>query len=136
MTLYQINEALKEIALSRDFVNEYDEGDIYDHLNSGEHKYSLVFLTLRSISSTGDTYDISCNLFYVDRLLKNNSNKLEIQSRAIETLKSIFRELEERYPMITVENDMYTPFTAQFSDLCAGVYSTINLRFVSENICE
>lgn len=137
MTLYQINEKLKEISLRHPFVQEYAEGDIYEYLNSGEHKYGLSFLTVDKVEVNDDFQTLQASLFYVDRLTNDQSNRLQIQNTGISTLSTILNELIEEVPSISVEMETYTVFTAQFADLCAGVYATISIRYEnSDGLCE
>lgn len=137
MTLYQINEKLKEISLRHPFVQEYAEGDIYEYLNSGEHKYGLSFLTVDRVEVNDDFQTLQASLFYVDRLTNDEANRLQIQNTGISTLQVILNELIEEVPSISVEMETYIVFTAQFADLCAGVYATISIRYENtDGLCE
>jgi hypothetical protein len=49
MNLYNTIQKVLNTASSHILVNEVGEGDIYEYLNSGEHKYPCVFLTVTSV---------------------------------------------------------------------------------------
>lgn len=127
MNLNNIVTLIKNVSTAYPTVQEFGEGDIYEFLNSKEHKYPCVFLTIGSISTDGDVQNINVTLFYVDRLLDDNSNKLDIQSVSVTALKSIIEKLEEtNYINFTSIN--YTPFTEKFTDLCAGSFAQCTIQ--------
>ena len=127
MNLNNIVTLIKNVSAAYPTVQEFGEGDIYEFLNSKEHKYPCVFLTIESISTDGDVQNINATLFYVDRLLDDNSNKLDIQSVSVTALKSIIEKLEEtNYINFTSIN--YTPFTEKFTDLCAGSFAQCTIQ--------
>ena len=61
------------------YVNEVGSGDVYEFLNSGEHIYPIVFLTVdnvtKDITNINDNYTLNGYLYYIDRLTKDDSNK-------------------------------------------------------------
>ena len=130
MRLDELIKNIKDTSLRHYLVNEFGDGDVYEYLNSGEHKYPLVFLTITGISDNDTTRDINCALFYVDRLTSDQSNKKQVQAVAVNTLGDIIYDFET-----TSAN--YTPFTEKFTDLCAGAYveCTLNIPFVPGTDC-
>lgn len=130
MRLDELIKDIKDTSLRHYLVNEFGDGDVYEYLNSGEHKYPLVFLTITSISDNDTTRDVNCALFYVDRLTSDQSNKKQVQAVAVNTLGDIIYDFET-----TSAN--YTPFTEKFTDLCAGAYveCTLNIPFVPGTDC-
>jgi hypothetical protein len=129
-----INKIL-EVANSRKTVNEVGYGDIYEHLNSGEHKYPCVFLTVDTVSSNLEVGVDTINgyLYYVDRLTEDNSNKVEIQSYSITILESILNELADIFNSVGMTN--ITLFTQKFADMCAGGYVEISIGYEANNLC-
>lgn len=108
------------------YVNEVGSGDVYEFLNSGEHIYPIVFLTVdtvtKDINNINDTYTLNGYLYYIDRLTKDDSNKIEVQSTALTTLFSIFEKLG--YDISTISA---TLFTQKFTDMCAGAYTNFSV---------
>lgn len=134
MNYYNFVKQIKEISLANDIVNETGEGDIYLHLNSGMHKYPCVFLTVQNITFANDIVNVNGTLFYVDRLLDNSANKVEIQSNALTALSQIFDRIAEE-TVINIRQNTYTPFDEKFADLCAGQFATFQASFPNDVIC-
>lgn len=134
MNYYNFIKQIKNISLSNGLVNETGEGDIYQHLNSGMHKYPCVFLTVQNVTFANDIVNVNATLFYVDRLLDNSSNKLEIQSNGITVLSQILDRIAEETVINTVQN-VYTLFEEKFADLCAGQFVTFRASFPNDVIC-
>lgn len=133
MRYFELLNRLKNISTTHVLVHEYGEGDIYEYLNSGEHKYPCVFLTVSSIKSsvTGTSYNFT--LFYTDRLVDNSDNKVSVQSTGINVLQQIINRLLQEYPMCEASNIDYTPFTEKFTDMCAGVFCDVVIDNPLEN---
>lgn len=135
MNLKDLVKYIHTASISYPTIQEFGEGDIYEFLNNGEHKYPCIFLTIESISTYNDTQNINTSLFYVDRLLSDNSNKLDVQTVAVTALKSIKEKLEElNYINFTSIN--YTPFTEKFADLCAGAFAQCTIQLNDELECD
>lgn len=116
-------------------IREYSYGDVYEYMNNGQHEYPACVLTINSVTVQGDDYSVSGNLFYIDRLLVDSSNKEYVQSAAISTLNSVVNKLySEEY--LSPSNRVYTPFTEKFGDLCGGAYLSFNISGLGEGICE
>lgn len=135
MNLKSFVEILSRTSLEYPTIQDFSEGDIYEYLNSGEHRYPCIFLTVESIENSGDNNTLNATLFYVDRLLSDNSNRLDIQTTSITALNSILEKLQEiNYFTITSSN--FTPFTEKFADLCAGSFVRCNIEIPSDSDCE
>ena len=134
MNYYNFVNTILETAKSHKLVYEVGEGDIYEHLNSGDHKYPCVFLTVQNVDSNGSQMTVTGSLFYVDALLSDTSNKLQIQSTGMTTLQQIFMRLMDNYPDFDLRTGRYTPFDEKFADLCAGVFSNFTVSFM-DDIC-
>lgn len=134
MNYYNFIKQIKNISLSNGLVNETGEGDIYQHLNSGMHKYPCVFLTVQNVTFNNDIVNVNATMFYVDRLLTNSANKVEIQSNGLTVLSQILDRIAEETVINTVQN-VYTPFEEKFADLCAGQFVTFRASFPNDVIC-
>lgn len=134
MNYYNFIKTIKTVTSNNSLVNEFGEGDIYEHLNSGEHKYPCVFLTVQTVVPNNDMLTINGTLFYVDRMLTNNVNKNEIISNGITILSQIFQKLlEDTVVMDRVSS--YTPFDEKFADICAGVFASFSATIPNDIIC-
>lgn len=136
MTLFQIIQVLKEIALTQPNVKTATDGSIYDVMNTNPSvKYDVVHFSQTTHQSDEETDFYGLNIFYVSRLEDSlEDNRLQIQSIGKEVLDNIIRTFCENwgidFPVIT-----YTPFTQKFNDLCAGCYCNLRLEIPKEIIC-
>lgn len=132
MNYFTLIEDIKRTSLQ--FAEEFYEGDVYEFLNSGNHKYPSIILTTQNVSTTDNINSISGTLFCVDRLTDDSSNRLEIQSNAFNKLQRIISALEEN--TINLQSNTYTPFTEKFADLCGGMFVEFSFQYVGESLCE
>ena len=132
MNYFTLIEDIKRTSLQ--FAKEFYEGDVYEFLNSGNHKYPSIILTTQNVSTTDNINSISGTLFCVDRLTDDSSNRLEIQSNAFNKLQRIISALEEN--TINLQSNTYTPFTEKFADLCGGMFVEFSFQYVGESLCD
>ncbi len=129
MKLYELNDLIKRIALVQPNIREYHYGDIYEKMNRRRDiKYASVVLTHQSTRTVDEyTKQHTMNLFYVDRMLEDESNKVEIQSQAQEVLSTIIDGIETAgYEVLDPYE--FINFTQRFADLCAGCYATFTVE--------
>lgn len=134
MRYFELLKTIKNISTTHVLVNEYGEGDIYEHLNSGEHKYPCVFLTVTNIESSVSSTLYNFTLFYTDRLIESGDNRTNIQSTGINVIQQILNRLIQEYPTYEVTNTNFTPFTEKFADMCAGVFCDVTFEDPVENL--
>ena len=136
MNLYQFINTVKQIVLANNDVNTFNEGDVYEIMNSGQHTYPATVLTINNITTNEQTHyqTINCVLFYIDRLTDDYSNKTMIMSQGFNVLKQIKDKIVESLPW-TFETANYTPYTEKFGDLCAGVYLECTIVLEDDVIC-
>lgn len=73
------------------------------------------------------------NIFYVDRLLEDKSNQLDIQSAAIDSLREVVMNVSNDF--IECKSATFTTFNERFNDSCAGAY--VSVSFVVDMLdCE
>lgn len=136
MTLYNLIDKLKMLALKHPNIGSAEEGSIYDIMNSSkEHKYATVVIT-QGTHSDDETYDYyNLNLFYVDRLVSDmDSNRLEIQSLGKSMLQNIIKAFVDEFDA-ECDRIEYHPFTERFADECSGVYATLTISIVKDYNC-
>lgn len=136
MNLYQFISTVKQIVLANKDVNTFNEGDVYEIMNSGQHTYPATVLTINNITTNEQSryQTINCVLFYIDRLTDDYSNKTMIMSQGFNVLKQIKDKAVESLPW-TFETANYTPYTEKFGDLCAGVYLECTIELEDDVIC-
>lgn len=137
MTLLETIKLLEDIALKQPNVNGIVEtGDIYD-LNKDEYqqRYSAFCVTqnTHSVNEFFNTFNFT--LFYVDRLTLDKSNKIEIQSTAVEVFSNFIKTIMLKYPDLECEFGDVTPFTEKFSAECAGAYMTCSIVTPAISTC-
>ena len=119
MTLAQIIEKIKVVALSQPTINMVVDNDVFRLNAIPDAKYG-VFAYLQGNHRSGQDEDVfRFTFFYVDRLVENGSNEVEIQSVAKSTLDNIMRTLADD---MGVEEWETTTFNQRFNDLCAGAF--------------
>lgn len=131
MNYFSLIDEIKQVSLR--YSEEFYEGDIYEYLNSGNHKYPCIILTVQNITTDDDVNTISATIFAVDRLTNDSSNKLEVQSLCMSKITQILGTLEEK--VSNIQSNTLTPFTEKFSDLCGGMYGEFTLEYIGDNLC-
>lgn len=132
MNYFNLVDTIKSVSLN--YCEEFYEGDVYEYLNSGNHKYPSVILTTQNVTTADGINTIGATLFCVDRLTDDSSNKLEVQSDMFDRLQRIISTLEEN--TTNLESNTYTPFTEKFADLCAGMFVEFSLQYVGDTLCD
>lgn len=133
MTLYTLIHRIKNISKSHALVNDFGEGDVYEYMNSGEHKYPCVFLTLNSVLTDSTSTNYNFTLFYIDRLTDDSVNKVNVQSMGISIIKQIVSRLIIEEPVLETSSIECTPFTEKFADYCGGAFATITVSDLVNN---
>lgn len=87
----------------------------------------------RLASESGLVY-FSLTVFYVDRLLADKSNELDIQSAGVGVLTDLVRFLEA-HGAYSYGDVTFTPFNQRFTDECAGVYASVVFELPGETKC-
>ena len=131
MTLFEIINKLKDIAISKPNINFVGDGDVYVLNSLPNIDYSVFFITQNDHSIYQDTITYSLNLFYIDRISDSEDNILNIQSDGMLQLTNIINTLVFSEDVDVDGEITFTPFIQRFSDQCAGVYCTV--RFVVDN---
>lgn len=131
MTLFEIINKLKDIAISKQNINFVGDGDVYTLNSLPNIDYSVFFITQNDHSIYQDTITYSLNLFYIDRISDSEDNVLNIQSDGMLQLTNIINTLVFSED-VDVDGDItFVPFIQRFADQCAGVYCTV--RFICDN---
>lgn len=114
-------------------VEQVNEGDVYEWMNNHQHRYPAVNLTVQSVSSDIDFQTLNCEIIYMDRLMDDKSNRLNIQSTGMTLLKKGVIRLQEEFDISGIS---YNPFTDKNKDLIAGCLVTLNITLPEDFICD
>ena len=131
MNFIQILKKLEVYSLSLPYVHSANLGDIYEYLNGKPNvKYAAVNIDINQSTRNDNLISYSVYLYFVDRLVEDKSNWMEIKTTAEQVLNSIVNYAAE----IGDVDDGWTInyFEQQFSDYCAGGYVQFNLEVPNE----
>lgn len=128
MTYYKFLQTIQIIANTHPLINEFSEGDVYDYMNSGSHKYPCLFLTITNITTDDDGTTYNFTLFYIDRLLDNNLNKVNVQSTGVNVIKQVLNKMTESLYEVQINSLEFTPFTEKFADYCGGAFANVSIN--------
>jgi hypothetical protein len=137
MTLYEIVNEFKEIALSKPNINYVDDGDVFELNAKPNLKYGVFYVTQSNHIIGQDTTQFQLTLYYIDRVFEDYSNSLEVHSTGLQVLTDIINSFNYNNPDVNIEFDINaTTFIHKFSDVCAGVFAGITITVDNEiGIC-
>lgn len=126
--LLTVIKALEKIGASLPNVNTVILSDIYQ-LNSLPNIDYSVFAIVQDQHRKDDNFTyLGFYLYYVDRLLNDRSNQIEIQSHGLEILSEVIDKIEDLGLILSPEFDrVLQPFNQRFSDECAGIYCRLEI---------
>lgn len=128
MTLIDIVNELLDIAKKQPNINYVGEGDIYNLNNKPNIDYGVFFITQTNHTQSENMINYNLTLFYVDRMVKDGSNRLNIQSNGITTIGNIVNIFSLRNPDVEIVYDIeYTTFLHRFTDECSGVFANVTI---------
>lgn len=137
MTLYEIVNEFKEIALSKPNINYVGDGDVFELNAKPDLKYGVFYITQSNHVIGQDTTQFQLTLYYIDRVFEDYSNSLEVHSTGLQVLTDIINSFNYNNPDLNIEFDINaTTFIHKFSDVCAGVFAGITITVDNEiGIC-
>ena len=117
-----------EVARNHPNINSTFIGDVYElnHRNDVDYCAFVITQGTHRVNSDEDYIDYTLNLFYVDRLTADESNRTQIHSSGIDFMNSLLRAVE-KLGVVVVEHTENV-FNERFNDVCAGVYATVVFR--------
>ena len=126
MTYKELIGIIEKVASQQPNIRTIVPFSPYDVNKSKETEYSVFSWSPNAFTESNEFINYSLNLFYIDRLSADSSNKLQIQSIGIQVLKNILDVLENDYGLQTTGNRTYQTFYETFDkNVCAGVFVTI-----------
>ena len=132
MTLNQIVKELTTIGNDHEQINFVYFGDVWERLSNGEVTYPAMFMTLTGASFGAKEIAYSFSLYFMDRMLMEETNETEVLSDMTQVAGDIVAQLRypEDYGNVTWtlnQNLPITFYTEEDPDLLAGVKLDINL---------
>ena len=119
---------ITEVAKKHPNINSTFIGDVYElnHRNDVDYCAFVITQGTHRVNSDEDYIDYTLNLFYVDRLTADESNRTQIHSSGIDFMNSLLKAVE-KLGVVVVEHTENI-FNERFNDVCAGVYATVVFR--------
>lgn len=135
MTLFNIIDTLKKISLTQPNVRTATDGDIFDKMNANPSVRYGVFHVTQTTHTEDDQFDnYGFNLFVLDRLEDDDSNRVSAQSTAKQILSNIIATFCETFD---AEHEVitYQPFTQRFKDNTCGVWASVVFQVLKDYSC-
>ena len=141
MTLQRLINTIGTIGVRDKLVNFTGcGGSVYELNDLTIKNYPILYCSPTGTHRVEDNYTTyQLSVFYIDRLLEDNSNGVDIHSAAVEVLKQIIRKIQKSDGVIGI-SDEYTinlfTETEKFKDRCNGAYATVEISVVNDTTCE
>jgi hypothetical protein len=142
MTLNQIVKELTTIGNDHEQINFVYFGDVWERLSNGEVTYPAMFFTLNGANVAAKEIGYSFSLYFMDRMLMEETNETEVLSDMTQVAGDIVAQLRfpTDYQNVTWtlnQNLPITFYTESDPDLLAGVKLdvTLTVPFIN-NRCE
>ena len=140
MTIERLLYDISEISLKNNLVNAaYAGPSIYNINGTTVRDYPYLFTSPTDDITVGDnTTRYGLTLYFVDRLLSDSSNEVDVFSAGVETLKNIIRQLELLDEIVDVTDEpiirLFTE-TQRMADACAGAYCRLSITALNTAAC-
>lgn len=136
MKFKELINTIERAAKGQPAVHTIIKDDVYKLNTLQDARYGVFAWTQNTHSGDITSSDVgfSFNLFYIDRLQKDEGNLEDVYSTAVDVLVNIIRTLEAEG--IGIDTWQMQPFTQKFLDQCAGMYATITLSAMVDDTCE
>jgi hypothetical protein len=126
MTLNQIVKELTKLGNDHEQINFVYFGDVWERLSNGEVTYPAMFFTLTGANVGEKNIAYSFSLYFMDRMLMEETNETEVLSDMTQVAGDIVAQLRypEDYSIVTWTPSTSMPlsfFTESDPDLLAGV---------------
>lgn len=123
MTLLELIERIKSVAIAQPEVSTIVENDVFRLNEMADVKYGVFAYTQGEHTTSAERDSITYNFtfFFVGLLTDDRENMNELQSKAIEVLDSIIYTLYDEGDII-IGNYAFQPFNRRFMDDCAGCW--------------
>lgn len=139
MTLFELMKQIGEMAKAQRLVNYSAGGSSLGEINPLSVDWYPLFYIIPAGTHTvqANTTKFDLVLYYIDRLLEDNSNTIDIFSSSIENLKNILIGARSIPGVVDVE-DTYTIrnfMPEKLNDRVAGAYAQVRITCENETVC-
>ena len=140
MNLKTLLRNIGELGKSQKLIGFSAAGTSLEQINGMEVAwYPLLFQSptgTHTVAENTTTFDIT--FYYVDRLLTDYSNDIDIFSSAVENLKNLINGIKDLPGVLNV-TDNYTirnfTVTEKMNDSLAGAYAQARITVVNDTVC-
>lgn len=139
MNLFELCKELGEFAKAQKLVGFSAAGASLAEINPLNVDWYPLFYIIPSGTHTvyENTTRFDLTLYYIDRLLEDNSNTIDIFSSSIENLKNILIGAKDIPGIVEIE-DAYTIrnfLPERLNDRLAGAYANVRITVTNDDIC-
>lgn len=140
MTLQALLNIIGSIGIEDKLINFAGAGgSIYDINDLTIRDYPILYVSPTGTHRVEENFtSYQLTIFYIDRLLEDNSNGTNIHSTGVEVLKNIIRKVATLDGVIGV-SDEYTinlfTETERMKDRCNGAYATLEITVLNDYVC-
>lgn len=129
MTLNQVIKKIEDIGNAHKQIKSVFYGSAFDFLSKGSDAlYPAFIFDLNNASINGKTLTLSFSLFFMDRMLPEETNYQDVLSDQLFTAEDIIAQLSYNdFDFDLQESVTLTSFTENTPDLLAGWQTDINL---------
>ena len=124
--LFEFTKLIERIVDAHPLINSFFVGK-YTVNESDNVVYPALALTINAVTNQSSTLTFDCNLLYADRLTDRRDNETSIQSVGVSSIVEVLNALNAHTLSELDESYTITPFSEQFADNCAGVFTRINV---------
>jgi len=145
MNLKNSLEFINTVYQNHPLINDSWVGSIYDLNGRKNIKYPVASVAATDVTTQAHSIVYTLYLYYADRLTKDRSNTVDVQTVAINTLREVINYLQNNSDAFEVQSTNITLFEQKFQDECAGAYAVVraisqddigNCSFSDEKIIE
>lgn len=140
MTLKQLIKEIGDMAIKQKLINYSAAGTSIAQLNPMSIDWYPVLFQAptgnHQVRENTTIYQIT--LYYIDRLLEDYSNDIDIFSTGIEQLKNLVNGIKFIDGVVDVRTDYIIrnfADTEKMNDMVCGAYMTISIEVVNDTIC-
>lgn len=131
MTLQELITYILNIAKKQPNIKTVGEGDIYSLNSLPNIDYGVFYITQSNHTISADTTTYNLVFYYIDRLLNDDSNRLQIHSQGLLEINHILNIIDDELD-VDIDDVNITTFTHKFTDNCAGVFANVTITTKNE----
>ena len=128
-TLNQVVQTIKQIGEAHEQINTVYFGDLpYFLSHETDNKYPAMFYDFTGSSISGTTLTLQFSLYFMDRMLAEQTNETEVLSDQLSIAQDIIAQLKfNDFDFVMQDSIQMQHFTEDTPDLLAGVKIDISL---------